>query len=95
MIRAARNDPRMSFLEFLHSIGFELPSPAYVAGLVIFGIVGAVAWYRGRKLQRRPVKWLGLALMLYPYATPQTWLLYAVGAALTAGLVFAWNRGVA
>jgi hypothetical protein len=85
----------MSFPEFLHSLGLELPSLAYVAGLVIFGIVGAVAWYKGRRSRRPAVKWLGLALMMYPYATPQTWLLYLVGTALSAGLVFAWRQGAA
>jgi hypothetical protein len=29
--------------------------------------------------------------MLYPYATPQTWLLYSVGVALSVGLAFSWN----
>jgi len=31
--------------------------------------------------------WVGLALMLYPYAVWQTWLLYVVGAGLS---IAAW-----
>jgi hypothetical protein len=81
----------MSFTEMLASFGIELPSPAYWAGLVLFGVIGLVAWYRSRKTGRRAQKWLGLALMLYPYATPQTWLLYAVGVALSVWLAFVWQ----
>ena len=82
----------MDLLQFLQTLGLELPSPAYLAGLLVFGVVGAVAWRHGRKHQRPTPKWLGLALMLYPYAVPQTWLLYGVGAALCVGLVYSWNR---
>lgn len=81
----------MSFPDFLASFGIELPSPAYWVGLVLFGVIGMVAWYHGRKVRRPAPKWLGLALMLYPYVTPQTWLLYAVGAALCAWLAFVWR----
>ena len=81
----------MSYLEFLQRLGIEMPTPVYLAGLLLFGIIGAVAWRHGRKTQRPTPKWLGLALMLYPYATPQTWLLYAVGVALCAWLYFEWN----
>jgi hypothetical protein len=33
-------------------------------------------------------KWIGIGLMLYPYAVSQTWLLYAIGAGLCAALYF-------
>jgi hypothetical protein len=33
------------------------------------------------------MRWVGLALMLYPYAVWQTWLLYVVGAGLS---IAAW-----
>lgn len=82
----------MDFPQFLQTLGLDLPSPAYLIGLVVFGIVGMVAWAHGKRRQRPTTKWLGLALMLYPYVVPQTWLLYAVGAALTGWTVWAWNR---
>ena len=72
----------------LKSSGIGLPSPAYLAGVLVFGLVGMLAWWRGRKPARPRVKWLGLALMFYPYAVWNTWLLYAVGTALCAGLYF-------
>jgi hypothetical protein len=81
----------MSFPEFLKSFGLEVPTAAYLAGLLVFGIAGAVAWRHGRKAGRPAPKWLGVALMFFPYATPQTWLLYLVGTALCVWLFFAWD----
>lgn len=81
----------MEFAAFLQSFGVELPSPAYIAGAILFGIVGIAAWRHGRKTKRPAPKWLGLGLMLYPYATPQTWLLLLVGAALCVWLYFVWE----
>lgn len=81
----------MGLTEMLATFGIELPSPAYWAGLVLFSVIGMVAWYRSRKTQHRAQKWLGLALMLYAYATPATWMLYAVGLALSVWLVFEWR----
>jgi hypothetical protein len=81
----------MDFAEFLRATGLELPSPAYIAGAIVFGLVGLAGWRHGRRKQKPRAKWLGLALMLYPYVVPQTWLMYAVGAALTLWLYFAWD----
>ena len=70
----------------LQSLGFTLPSPAYIFGAVVFGIIGFAAYRYGKKTQRNTTKWLGVALMLYPYVISQTWLLYVAGAVLCAGL---------
>lgn len=40
----------------------------------------------GRKTERPRIKWLDVALMLFPYATPETWELYVVGGVLSAAL---------
>lgn len=80
-------------LEMLGALGITLPSPAYIVGLIVFGIAGVVAYYDGKRHGRPRERWLGLALMLYPYAIHETWLLYLLGAALCAG---AWlSRGAA
>lgn len=79
-------------LQMLKSSGLELPSPAYLIGILVFSLVGMVAWWHGKRTQRPTPKWLGLALMLYPYAVPQTWLLWLVGAALTGWTVWSWDR---
>ena len=76
----------MDELSALKSLGLELPSPAYLIGAIVFGLIGWVAFRHGRKSGRRQTLWLGVALMAYPYAVSRTWLLYAVGLALCAGL---------
>ncbi len=81
----------MSFGEFLRASGLELPSPVYIIGAVLFGIVGWIAWRHGRRASLGQPKWIGVALMVFPYATPQTWLLYLVGSALSVWLYFAWE----
>jgi ABC-type Fe3+-siderophore transport system permease subunit len=81
----------MSDLATLRSVGLTLPSPAYIFGAIVFGLIGLAAWRRGRKLERPRTLWLGVALMLYPYAISRTWLLYAVGLVLCAGVVL--DRG--
>jgi len=72
----------MDELQTLEAMGLTLPSPAYIAGAILFGIIGMVAFYYGKKAAHPYVKWTGLALMLYPYVVPDTTLLYLVGFAL-------------
>jgi hypothetical protein len=74
-------------LQTLQSLGLELPSPAYIFGAIVFGVIGIVAFRWGRRAGRPRSKWLGVALMLYPYVVPQTWLLYLVGIALCAWIL--------
>jgi hypothetical protein len=78
----------MDELDTLHQLGFEWPTPAYLIGMLVFSIVGYAAWRYGRKTERRATKWIGVALMFYPYAVSRTWLLYVVGFALCAGIWF-------
>ena len=80
----------MNDLQTLETLGLSLPSPAYILGAIIFGIVGYAAFRHGRKTAQATVTWTGVALMLYPYAVSQTWLLWAVGAALCAYLYSIW-----
>jgi len=76
----------MDELKTLESLGFALPSPAYLAGALLFGIIGYAAYRYGKKASLGGFKWIGVALMLYPYAISETWQLYAVGAGLCVGL---------
>jgi hypothetical protein len=75
----------------LQTLGIELPSPLYLLGLVVFGVIGYLAFRRGRKLPSAPLKWVGVATMLYPYVVPQTWLLWLVGLVATAWMWFNWD----
>ena len=76
----------MDELKTLESMGFTLPSPAYLIGAILFSIVGYAAYRYGKKASLSHPKWIGIALMFYPYAISETWLLYFVGAALCLGL---------
>ena len=77
----------MDTLAALQSLGLELPSPGYIFGAIVFSLVGWVAFSHGKKQKKPRTLWLGVALMLYPYAIERTWMLYAVGAALCVGLL--------
>ncbi|OYY92945.1 MAG: hypothetical protein B7Y41_13545 [Hydrogenophilales bacterium 28-61-23] len=76
----------MDALNSLSSLGLVLPSPAYLFGLILFGITGYAAYRYGNKTALAKPKWIGIALMLFPYAVSETWLLYAIGAGLCVAL---------
>ena len=68
-----------------YSPGYTLSDWA-LTGAIVFGLVGLGAFRFGRK-NAQPLKvWIGVALMLYPYAVSRTWLLYVIGFALCAAL---------
>jgi hypothetical protein len=75
----------------LQAMGLELPSLSYIAGALIFGVLGWAAFRRGRKTEDQAMTWGGVALMVYPYAISQTWLLWAVGLGLTTWLFSRWR----
>ena len=81
----------MDDLNTLASLGLALPSPAYLFGAIFFGIVGFAAYRYGKKAGLARPKWIGVAMMLYPYAISETWLLYAVGAGLCA-LLYVYRK---
>ena len=81
----------MDELKNLQSLGLVLPNPAYLLGALVFGLIGYVAFRRGRKTSTAALTWIGVALMIYPYAVSQTWLLWTVGVALCAWLYARWN----
>jgi hypothetical protein len=78
----------MDDLSALQSLGITLPGPGYIVGAIVFGLIGLWAWRQGKKDGKPLTRWLGLALMFYPYAIERTWLLYAVGVALCAAIAF-------
>jgi hypothetical protein len=80
-------------LATLEEMGIALPTRAYWIGAVIFSIIGYAGYRYGKKASLRTTKWIGIALMLYPYVVWETWLMYAVGAALCIGLYFSSRSG--
>jgi len=75
----------------LGALGLSLPSPTYLLGAVLFGIFGYVAYRRGKRASSPNLHWSGLALMLYPYAVSETWMLWAVGLALCGWVWWKWG----
>ena len=51
----------MNELNALASAGLVLPSPAYLAGAILFGLIGYVAFRRGRKTSTASLTWTGVA----------------------------------
>ena len=81
----------MDDLKTLESLGLVLPSPLYIVGAILFGLVGYVAFRRGRNTSTSALTWTGVVLMVYPYAVPQTWLLWVVGVSLCGWAYAKWN----
>jgi hypothetical protein len=69
-------------------LGLTMPTPEYLIGAIVFSFVGFAAYRYGKRLSRPYPKWIGIGLMLYPYAVAQTWMLYAVGIGLCASLFY-------
>jgi hypothetical protein len=66
-----------------------LPTPAYILGSIMFGIIGFIAYRFGKKTARARTKWTGVGLMFYPYLIgTDTRLLYLVGTGLCFVLYF-------
>ena len=75
----------------MSTFGIDLPSPAYLFGALLFGLIGYAAFRFGRRRGKPLTIGLGVALMLFPYAVTRTAWMFAVGLALCAGLWF--DRG--
>ena len=78
----------MEELNNLQTLGLTMPTPAYLAAMIIFSVIGFAAYRYGKKAELPITRWLGVALMLFPYAVSETWLLYVLGLALCAALYF-------
>ena len=75
----------------LESLDQALPGVWYIVGSIVFGIVGYIGFRRGRKTEQNSLTWTGFALMLFPYAVSETWMLWAIGTSLCAWVWLRWN----
>ena len=66
----------------------QLPSPAALFAMLLFGLIGLAAFRYGRKNGSLNPMLLGVGLIVYPYFVSSTWWLYAIGGGLCAGLYF-------
>jgi hypothetical protein len=81
----------MNKLQQLKSLGMVLPTPPYILGAILFGIIGWIAFQRGRKSSVSMLTWSGVALMLYPYGVSDTWMLWLIGIALSGWVYAKWD----
>lgn len=81
----------MDTLQTAQAMGLTLPGPGYIFGAILFGLAGFAAWRFGKRREQPTTRWLGVALMLYPYAVPNTLLLWLVGLGL-CGAIWWDNR---
>lgn len=88
----ATSDQTLQTVNALQSMGLSLPSPAYLMGSVVFSLIGWVAYRQGKQRESKWTRWLGVILMVYPYAVSDTKLLYAIGAALCLAIYATRNN---
>lgn len=61
-------------------------TPAYLLAVVLFSVIGWLAFRAGKREAQWKTMVLGMALMIYPYFVPGAWLVWGVGVLLTAAL---------
>lgn len=81
----------LSGLTGLSALGLLLPSLAYLAGSIAFGIVGFIAYRKGKKTSNRRLFWLGIGLSVFPYFVTTIWFMYLIGLVL-CGLTWHASR---
>ncbi len=72
-------------------LGLVSNQTAFIAGIVVFLVIGLLAFRRGKQTKRAEFTWIGLALMVFPYAVSQAWLLWSIGATLIVLLAVRWK----
>ena len=68
-----------------------MPDPDDLIAMLIFSIVGIIAFKQGKRDLNIPKIVLGLVLLMYSYFIPSGFWLWAVGVALT-GLLFVFRE---
>ncbi|MEO6079993.1 MAG: hypothetical protein ABIQ86_09475 [Steroidobacteraceae bacterium] len=79
-------------LALLEAEGLTLPSPAYLLAVLLFGVIGLVLFVMARRRRKRMVKWVAVALMLYPYLVWGTMPVWIVGVSLCALAAWCWRQ---
>jgi len=81
----------MEALDTLNALGITLPTPAYIAASLLFSLLGLYAYYYGKRAELPMTRWLGVALMVYPYFISDTRILVLAGTLLCAGAWWSAN----
>jgi hypothetical protein len=77
-------------IQAAQAMGYPFPSPGFLFGALLFGILGLAAFRYGKRMSNATTMTLGIVLMVYPYVFSSTWLMYLVGMAL-CGAIY-WFR---
>jgi hypothetical protein len=85
-------DSLQETLALLEDLGITLPEPAYLLAVLLFGIIGIVLFILASRRRKRTVKWVALALMLYPYVVWGTAPVWGVGIALCILAGWCWRQ---
>lgn len=72
-------------------LGMAKPGVWYIVGSILFGILGYISFRRGRKTEQSSLIWTGFALMIFPYAVTEVWMLWAIGSSLSVWVWMRWN----
>jgi hypothetical protein len=67
---------------------FSLPSPSVLFALIVFGVIGSVAFLYGMKRRKPRALGIGALICVYPYFTDNALLIWLIGIALTVALVY-------
>lgn len=68
------------------------PGPSYWIAIVLFSVIGMVLFPLAIRRRKRMVKWVALALMLYPYVVWGTAPVWIVGILLCALAAWCWRQ---
>ena len=68
-----------------------MPDPSDLIAMLIFSVIGIIAFKNGKRELNIPRIALGLVLMIYPYFVPEGLWLWLTGAGLT-GLLFVFRE---
>lgn len=64
----------------------QLPTPGNVFGQILIGAIGMAAFVYGKNTHKGKPMVIGIVMMTYGFFVSETWMLYGIGAALTAAL---------
>ncbi len=76
----------MDEMKQLETLGIGIPSMAYIMGVMVFSIIGYAGYRYGKKAELNNPRFIGIALMLYPYVVTDTVWMYVVGCGLCVAL---------
>ena len=74
-------------------LGLVSNQTAFITGILVFLVMGLLAFRRGKQTKRAEFTVIGLVFMVFPYAVSQVWLLWSIGVALMVLLAVRWKNG--